>query len=213
MENLLRNDFTAHYGLPVSMVADISVLTDAIYFEIEDDENREIALHFSANLGVAKYKNVNKLEVTLINYDKFLTSLPAAFQQGKGRCDLIVYTNDSPKYFLLNELTDTALKYVEPYINNRGAKIGKRAHATLQMLSTLKVLTDVASVKVFINIFSIKQCCFFNKQSTAPPSITATTAFGRFNSIAQNGLEMTNTDIEAFGFKYYEYSGTQTYAL
>jgi len=105
METLLRNDFTVHYGLPISTTANISISTTAQYFEIEDDENKETQLHFVAGSGMAAYRNKNSFTVTIINYDKFITGLPQAFQQGKERCDLIVHTTNL-SYFLLNELKD-----------------------------------------------------------------------------------------------------------
>jgi hypothetical protein len=75
MENLLKNDFTAHYGLPVSTVVNISVRTNTVYFEIEDDENREVVLHLTVGNGMAKYSNRLRQEVIIINYDKFITQM------------------------------------------------------------------------------------------------------------------------------------------
>lgn len=83
METLLKNDFTAHYGLPTSVVATISTYTNAPYFEIEDDEQKEILIHLTVGNGMAKYRNTHEYDVTIINYDKFVTALPHAFQQGK----------------------------------------------------------------------------------------------------------------------------------
>ena len=54
MENLLKNDFTTHYGLPVSTVTNISVQTNTSYFEIEDDDERQTLIHFSTNSGCSR---------------------------------------------------------------------------------------------------------------------------------------------------------------
>ncbi|MDI9364302.1 MAG: hypothetical protein QM541_05075 [Flavobacterium sp.] len=212
METLLRNDFTAHYGLPNSATANISISTTAQYFEIEDDEHKETQLHLIAGSGMAAYRNTNGYTTTIINYDKFITGLPHAFQQGKERCDLIVHTTNL-RYFLLNELTDTLPKYVWPYVNSKGPQLGKMFKAANQFIQSLTDLMAVTSIATFANTHTFRHCCFFNKQSMSPPTITATTAFGRLASLTTGGLRMSNPDIEAFGFEFWEYSGNQVYSL
>lgn len=212
MEALLRNDFTVQYGLPNSKIQNICVTTNLRYFEIEDDSNREIQLHEIAGNGVAKYSNPNRYVINIINYDKFITSLSQKFQEKKGRCDLIVYT-ENKKYFLLNELTDTNPQYVYPYTNSQGSQIGKLAKAIGQFIESLKLLFDVDTIKIFVNQHEVRKCCFFNKQSNAPNPITATTAFNRINTIPSNGFKMSNPDIESFGCDLYEYSGSQVFSI
>jgi hypothetical protein len=201
MENLLKNDFTAHYGLPVSTVVNISVRTNTVYFEIEDDENREVVLHLTVGNGMAKYSNRLRQEVIIINYDKFITALPHAFQEGKKRCDTIVYTNENQQYFLLNELKD------------RIPKSKVRSGAKAQLLASLTLLMDVPTIHSFVNTFSVKRCCYFNKQSIAPIIINATNAFNRINSISTNGFKMSYPAVDVLGFEYYEYSGSQIFSL
>lgn len=111
MEILLRNDFTAHYGLSASTTANISLRINEVYFEIEDDASRETIIHYIPGRGTAKYRNLNNQNVTIINFDKFITGLSSVFQKGKDRCDLILHTNNNGR-FLLNELTDTDRKSV-----------------------------------------------------------------------------------------------------
>ena len=201
METLLRNDFTAHYGLPISTTAAISISTTAQYFEIEDDAHRETQVHLIPGSGMAAYRNINNHTVTIINYDKFITGLPHAFQQGKGRCDLIVHTTNK-RHFLLNELKD------------RKPQNKVRTKSISQLLSSLRLIMDVPSVATFANTHTFRHCCFFNKQAMSPsPTITATTAFNRLDTIAARGLHMSNPDIEAYGFEFWEYSGNQVCSL
>lgn len=200
MEILLRNDFTTYYGLPISATANISITTTAQYFEIEDDEHKETQLHLIAGSGMAAYKNTNSYTTTIINYDKFITGLPHAFQQGKERCDLIVHTTNL-HYFLLNELKD------------RKPKNKVRTKSISQLLSSLTLIMNVPAIATFANTHTFRHCCFFNKQSMSPPGIKATTAFGRLASLTTGGLRMPNADIEAFGFEFWEYSGNQVYSL
>ena len=198
MEKLLRNDFTAHYGLPISATVNISISTTAQYFEIEDDEHRETQIHLIAGKGMATYRNINSYTVTIINYDKFISGLPNAFQQGKERCDLIVYTTNQ-RYFILNELKDRKPKY----------KV--RTKSISQLLSSLTLIMNVPSIAIFAKTHTVRHCCFFNKQSMSPPTITATTAFNRLSTLITGGLKMSNPAIEALGFEFWEFSGNQVY--
>jgi hypothetical protein len=200
METLLNNDFTSHYGLQVSTTL-ISLDTTEAYFEIEDDEQKETQLHTTVGSGMAAYKNPNKQKVVIINYDKFITGLPHTFQHKKKRCDLIVYTESISKYFLLNELKD------------RNPKPKVKTKATSQLLVSLTHLLNVPSINAFINNYSIKRCCYFNKKTISPPSINATSAFNRINTIALNGLQMSNPDIEAFDFQLFEYYGGHVFTM
>lgn len=200
METLLRNDFTTHYGLPISATANISISTTAQYFEIEDDEHRETQLRLIAGSGMATYRNVNSYTTTIINYDKFITGLPHAFQHEKERCDLIVHTTNQ-RYFLLNELKD------------RKPKAKVRTKSISQLLSSLTLIMNVPSIATFANTHTFRHCCFFNKQSMSPPTIIATTAFNRLGALVTGGLKMSNPAIEALGFEFWEYSGNQVYSL
>jgi hypothetical protein len=200
MEALLRKDFTAYYGLNYSTVLNICQSTNATYFEIEDDEHKETKLHFTLGMGMAVYQNKNSLVVTIINYDKFITSLPHAFQHGKKRCDLVIHTNNL-QYFLLNELKD------------RNPKPKVRTKSISQLLSSLQLITQVPAIVAFINMHQIRQCCYFNKQPISPSFINAPAAFGRFNSLVKSGLKMPNADIQSYGFEFWEYSGNQIFNL
>ena len=194
METLLRNDFTVHYGLPISLITNIRKQTDAAYFEIEDDTNRETQLFTSVNNGTALYNNPNRKLFSIINYDKFITSFNANFQKGRKRCDLIVYTMNDTSHFLLNELKDA------------NPKTGRRK-AKSQLVSSLVDIMNVPQIDNFVNKFRIRLCCFFNKRITAPTSISATNAFNLINTITQTGFQLSNPTIESFGFTLYEYSG------
>jgi len=200
METLLRSDFAVHFGLPVSTTANIAINTAAQYFEIEDDVNRETRLHFAVGLGMAAYRNANTLTVNIINYDKFVTGLPHAFQQGKKRCDLIVHTTNR-QYFLLNELKD------------RVPHSDVLTKASAQLLASLTLIMAVPSIAAFARSHNFLHCCFFNKQAMAPAIITAPTAFSRLGAVATGGLRMSHPGIEALGFEFWEYSGNQAYNL
>jgi len=200
MENLLRIDFTAFNALPASTITNIRSNTLLTYFEVED-VNRVIQIQGTTGFGTGKYRNPQAKDVTIIDYDGFLTSLPAAFQHGKKRCDIIVYTSDD-SHFILNEL------------KNRNPHPSLLTKATAQLLSTLTEIGRVPTIATFINNFIVKKCCYSNKQSIPPsPIVNATTAFNRINTLVTNGLKLSYPPIEAFGFELYEYSGNQVIDL
>jgi hypothetical protein len=207
METLLKNDLTAHYGLPASTIANISATTVATHFELKDDN---ILIYTISGQGIAKCSNSNAKHITVINFESFINSLSPAFIQGKEKCDLIVFDNNQ-QYILFSELTDTLPIYVGPYVNTRGHQPGKRQKAISQLLSSITLVMQVPSISLFANTHTYRQCCFFNKQSMAPPLITATTAFNRLGTTVAGGLRMSNPAIEAFGFEFWEFSGNQVY--
>jgi len=197
MKNLLEHNFINHYGLIANVFVDVVSTTDAD-FDLKDDT----VLVYPSGAGIAKYSNPSKKEVNIINYEHFIDSLPTAFQQGRKKCDLIVYTSDL-SYFILNELTKTGKN-----------KSRKRTHAIEQMLQTIRDISDVIEIKSFIEKRSIKQCCYFNKKPQSPSiKISAPTTFSKLTEIAPHGFKMSNPTIESFGFELWEFSSSQTYLL
>ena len=203
MEYLLKNDFTIHYKLPTSTINDITITTSEDYFELEDD-NGNIILHTKVGNGTAKYSNTHQRLMTIINYDKFFTSLSHKFQQGKKRCDLIVYSDDK-KYFLLNELKDGS------------PRDDVKQGAIKQLFKSLQIIISVKSIHEFINEYDIKRCCLFNKQPETEVSeeINVVTAFNRQDKIDSSEISilLPHPDITSLGFEFLAFSGNQTYLL
>jgi hypothetical protein len=208
MKNLLEKDFISHYRLSASPSVNV-VSTSNADFDLKDDS----VLVYPSGAGIAKYSNPNKKEVNVINFETFINSLPTTFQTGREKCDLIVYTSDL-SHFLLNELTETNLKYISDFTQTDGTpRIGKRNKAVSQLKQTLKDVSDVPNINTFIKRHRIKQCCFFNKPPLSPTGIVATIAFTRLSTITPYGLNMRNPEIESYGFDFWEFSTPQSYLL
>ncbi|WP_395048116.1 hypothetical protein [Flavobacterium sp.] len=204
MDSLLKNDFTSFHQLPIS-VLNIRQNTNLEYFELEDIDT-VLTLSSIKDSGTAKYANPNNLEVTIIDYDTFLTSLSHKFRQGKSRCDAIVYTQNK-SYFLLNELKNRK-------IVDENAFEDVLCGAISQMLKTLKLVKSVPSIDNFINSFTQKRFCYCNKQSNNPsPIIDAPKAFNRLNNLVPDGIEMEHSEINALGFQLFQYTNSQTIKL
>lgn len=200
MEDLLMTKLISHYNLPAPTITNWFVETDDDYFEIEDTHGGEIKLHTKRGLGMAKFRNSDSLKITVINYDKFITSIQdEPFKSGRKRCDIIA--TEVNKYIIIGELKDR--------IHTRKVRSG----AQKQILCSLQTLTNVPEIKSYIDLKTTKICCYFNKQSSSPTTINATTAFNRLPSMIPDGFKMSKPDIEAFGFEFYEYTGEQTMTL
>jgi len=206
MEGLLTNNLVAHYNLPAATITNWLIKTKEIYFEIEDTNTGEIALHTNRGLGMGKFSNLDALNVTIINYDKFITSIQdEPFKNGRKRCDILLDSNNN-RYFILGEIKDRNILKKHTRINvNKGAKE--------QLLSSLQTILAVPEIVTYSTQKAIKRCCYFNKQSTSPATLTATTAFNRLSNFYPDGYKMNKPDIEAFGFDFYEYTGQQTMTL
>lgn len=193
--------FIAHFGLPTPIIIDFIINTDSAYFELEDNTAKEIELHTVRGSGMAKFNNQDKLNLSVVNYDKFVTSITdEPFKNGRKRCD-VVLSCTTTRYFILAELKDR-----NPVGNvRRGAK--------KQLLASLITLLDVPEIKSHIDSKVVKRCCYFNKKPVSPPLLTATTAFNRLAVIYPDGFKMSSPDIEACDFEFYEYIGDQTMTL
>jgi hypothetical protein len=196
MKTLLEQDFISHYRLSTDITVNV-VTTNEVKFDLADDSQ----LVYPPDKGIAKYSNIGLKRINVINYELYFKSLPASFRNDKENCDLIVFTADNACFFL-NELTKTNKK-----------KGRKEIKAVSQMLQTLKVLTEVPGINLYINRYKDKRCCYFNKRFQAPKHINAVNAFNRLSTVSTNGFRMSCSDIEAFGFEFWEYSGNQICSL
>jgi hypothetical protein len=205
MEDLLRFDFTTHYGLPNCTETNFSLVTSETYFEIDDTDSKNIVIQTSANFGMAKVANPNRRELLIINYDKFVSSLPYSFHEKRKRCDIII--SDNADYvFVLGELKDRDISN-----SKKSSRVRKAARE--QLYQSLVTLLTVPSIQNLVNDVNIRRCCYFNKQSNAPSLIKAVIAFNRLPNAFLDGFQMENPEMESQNFEFWEYTGNQTLQL
>ena len=205
MENLLEFDLVQHYNLPAVTITNWFVRTKEAYFEIEDTNAGEIVLHTNRGMGMGKFSNRDAIDVTIINYDKFITSIQdAPFKNERKRCDILLVSTNN-RYLILGEMKDRNI------LNNRSENVRKKAKK--QLLSSLQTLLAVPRILNYSTQRAVKRCCYFNKQSTSPATLNATIAFNRLPNIYPDGFKMSSPDIEALSFDFNEYTGAQTMAL
>lgn len=196
----------SHYNLSAPATTNWFVQTEETYFEIEDTNAGEIVLHTTRGLGMSKFSNRDALDITIFNYDKFITSInDEPFKHCRKRCDILLDSSNQ-RYFILGEIKDKAL------LTDKKKK-NVRSESKKQLLSSLQTILAVAEINAHINQKEIKRCCYFNKQSASPAILNATTAFNRLSEFYPDGFKMSKPDIEALGFEFYEYTGEQTMVL
>ena len=205
MKDLLMTNLISHYNLPTPTITNWFIQTQEAYFEIEDT-NGLIVLHTIRGFGMSKFSNSNTLSLTVINYEKFITAIQdQPFKDGRKRCDIILDSNDN-RYLVLGEIKDRAIPNSKL---NRNIRRGVKQ----QLLSSLQTILAVPEINTYSISKVIKRCCYFNKQSTSPATLSATTAFNRLPNLYLDGFKMSQPGIEALGFEFYEYTGEQTMIL
>lgn len=206
MSNIFYKEYTKHNNL-ANCYKKCEKRNNYNYFELIDISKE---LHISASRinGMAKYENTTFKKLLFFDYDKFLSSLPHSLSEGKRRCDAIIYTIEEKTYFILNELKDR---------DNTSSKKRRaiRYDAKDQLKHTLNELFSVPEINNFINLFSHKICISSNAQPTPPePLISSVIAsFNPLSNITPNGLNLPDTEINSYGFEYWDLIGEQTYKI
>lgn len=178
------------------------------YFELIDI-SKELHISKIPTNGMAKYENRASKSIIYFDYDKFLSSLPALLINGKKRCDAILYTYNDRSYFILNELKDR---------DNSTPKKKRsiRYDAREQLKQTLQELYSVPEIRNYINSYANKICISSNSQPySALPAIISSvlTSFNPLAVIAPDGLNLPNSDINSYGFQYWDLIGNQSFKL
>jgi hypothetical protein len=192
------NEFIKYYGIPNSQLKDLLQKTSDLTFGLQD-VNKVICIS-SFESGEAKYRNSSNKEVQIFDYDRFISSLDNNFQQGKKRCDAVVFTQDKSD-FIFNELKSK---------QNFQRAFQKGA---VQLKSTLDIVLAVPILNRYIKRFKSKKCCFCNFISSSPSQINATQAFGRLSGLLPSGAKLLHKGINKHGFEFWVFSGNQAIIL
>jgi hypothetical protein len=112
VENLLRNEFVVYYYRlnQSKFSSDTTEETIRRRVDIEKHERAQpyigisdcgdhIEIHTKKDEGTGRFTNPNRATVTVINYDRFVKSLPNEIHRGKKQCDAILYTDTKNFFF------------------------------------------------------------------------------------------------------------------
>ena len=193
IEDLLTKDLIAHYHLPDTEITPLHLKNS--YFELDDIEGQGLTL---VNTGTAKFSNPEQLEITVIDYERFIDAINhPIFQKDRGRCDLFCTADD---YFVLGE------------IKKRQQISTARKKAKKQLLASLKTLNEVPQIATFMSSKREKCCCFFYKKPSDIAPLSAVSAFNRVNTYT-NGSKGVAPHITALGFEFYEYKSDNVFTF
>ena len=100
--------------------------------------------------------SVRNTVVHSFDLENYLMEYARHYQLARScKCDFL-HVDVLYKYFVLNELTCSIEKYVDPYTNSKGTQDGKREHARKQLNNVINLLIQVDDLKTFIATFSEK---------------------------------------------------------
>lgn len=144
------------------------------------------------NAGSVTYKNPKEKTIFVTNYEEFIKSLPKNLQNGKKRCDFLVYQEDKNEFFILNELSQS---------RNIDAK---ESDALYQLQNSLETLLNVDAIKEKLNSCEQKLCIFSNKfKRIASPLGMADEFNAALMTMPQNAVNFKYDGINRLGFEYY----------
>lgn len=195
IEDLLTKDLIAHYQLPDTKITPLHLKNS--YFELDDIDGQGLT-QVSTGTGSAKFSNPKQLEITVIDYERFIDAInDPIFQKDRGRCDLFCTADD---YFVLGE------------IKKRQQISTARKKAKKQLLASLKTLNEVPQIATFMSSKREKCCCFFYKKPSDIAPLNAVSAFNRVDTYT-DGSEGEAPHITALGFKFYEYKSDNVFTF
>ncbi len=144
------------------------------------------------NSGSVTYKNPEEKTVFVTNYEEFIKTLPKNLQNGKKRCDFLVYQEGKTEFFILNELSQS--KNID----------SKESDALYQLHNSLETLLEVYSIKQKLDSCKQKLCIFSNKFKKIVSPLGMADAFNAsFMTMPQKAVTFDYDAINNLGFIYY----------
>lgn len=144
------------------------------------------------NAGSATYKNLKEKTVFVTNYEEFIKTLPRNLQNGKKRCDFLVYQEGENTFFILNELSQS--RNID----------SKESDALYQPQNSLATLLKVDAIKQKLDICKQKLCIFSNKFKRIDSPLGMADGFNyTLITQPQNAVPFEYDGINSLGFEYY----------
>ena len=162
IENLLLDILPQHNGWN-KYVNTLSGVTNKLPFALSDTIACKACGEKNMHCGneeIARFIVADGDEIVSIAIEEYLMAYAKHYKKAQGcKCDYLHY-NKNKACIVLNELTCSLEKFVNPYYNQKGKQDGKRIHAMKQMDNVVVQLTAVPDIKTFIHEFTVKHCLF-----------------------------------------------------
>lgn len=152
----LEQDYPKHFkiSLPLSSPLRTETTHDAS-FEIKDKKPTIIQ---PAGKGVSSFSNPRQKEVEIFDFEQYFNNFKHKAKEG-GKCDFIIVPAIGYDYLILNELTETKIDYILPFVQPKTgeSRKGKLQKAREQLLETINKLNHIPG---FLNKFQKKTALF-----------------------------------------------------
>ena len=156
-------------------------------FDLMDKLEKSIC---KENEGNVTYKNETEKSIFVLNYEKFIESLPAEKRKGIKHCDFLVSESDS--FFICNELSMGA------DINSKWPKAWKQLQQTIQILNKSDKLKELFST------LTNKFCVLSTRREKITTPLGIADAFNISYELIKNVQERLWYPINQLGFKVFE---------
>lgn len=158
MKNLLEKDFPVYYGVHRPIAVTIESKTGD--FSLNDSKACAACKGMTTcNPPQEVEKFIHSGEAFVIHYEEYISQYNGTKVDVEERCDYLIY-DEQQKNFIINELTCSQEKYINPYINSQGQQIGKRAKAQIQMTKSIERLKNVPTICSAIDKYEKKIALF-----------------------------------------------------
>ena len=219
IKQLLLNELPVHFGLTHKATAgDLN---------LQEHQNEDFSfcdkkactacknkgMQSCTTLEVAKY-HAGTSKVLTIDIETVLAKYNGYDGLRNNRCDLLHVDTDLSK-FVLNELTCTKPKYVEPFDNTSGHQDGKRNKAQKQMEEVAKLLIEVPAIQSYIKTFNERIALFSwrDPSQDEKPANIAEQSMEQFGLPLQFISNITTLDVLDNGFKFVQQLYPSVYNL
>lgn len=179
----LRKIFSAEDG---NVIIEQHEISDKI-FDLMDKLENSICRE---NEGNVTYKNETEKSIYVLNYEKFIQSLPEEKRKGIKHCDFILAEDSS--FFICNELSmgaDTRSKWPK---------------AWKQMQQTIQILNKSDLIKKKFSEITNKFCVFSTRNEKVSTPLGIADAFNEPYGLIKNVQERVWYPINQLGFNVFE---------
>lgn len=149
--------------------------------------------------SVARF-SIKETAVFTYSLEEYLLAY-CRYKKAQGcKCDFL-HIDAQEKRFVLNELTCSAEKYVNPFSNTKGLQDGKRIHAKNQMTNVIQLFSELVSFKEYVSTFS-ERIALFSWRIPGEPVNEAEKSMSVFLQPQQLVSDITVMDTMDYEFKF-----------
>lgn len=182
LKNFLLDQYPRAYGKPLPLHIGLRVeSTAAPVFEIRDGQPLIIQ---KAGLGVALFSHRGDGIVDIVDFERYINDLRTGRASEGKKCDFILVPRDDTRWIVLNEISETRLEYIHPFVKATTGQRqeGKLAHAISQLRESIGKLSCAPG---FVGRYEHRVALFSYRIPQVSHEDQATQSMGSFLSVTQ----------------------------